>query len=278
MLLVKVIVSHCVSTFFINTYSRIPRYYYDNDTGLYYLNARYYSPEWRRFISPDDTAYLAPDSVNGLNLYCYCNNDPVNYADPSGHSAVLTATLMLMGIGIATGLGYAAYTDYTDDNTINGSIGWQSYVGYSLLGGAIGAGIGLGIGYTFPYLASFLGSSFTLTLLAPRVVNMGGVLVAVGGTTISISGAQVAMAAGLAALLGVLTFARTEKSGGYYGEGWPGDPHKPEHIHLRGNGADIRIGRDGNPLPNEPSLSSQQRKALKRLWKQFVKMFNSWHP
>ena len=59
-------------------------YYYDDDTGLYYCNARYYSPKWRRFISPDDTAYLDPESVNGLNLYCYCNNDPVNYADPTG--------------------------------------------------------------------------------------------------------------------------------------------------------------------------------------------------
>ena len=60
-------------------------YYYDRETKLYYLNARYYNPEWRRFISPDDTAYLDPESVNGLNLYCYCNNDPVNYCDPSGH-------------------------------------------------------------------------------------------------------------------------------------------------------------------------------------------------
>ena len=50
-------------------------YYYDEDTGLYYLNARYYSPVWRRFISPDDTAYLDPESVNGLNLYAYCNKD-----------------------------------------------------------------------------------------------------------------------------------------------------------------------------------------------------------
>ena len=53
-------------------------YYYDDDTGLYYCNARYYSPKWRRFISPDDTAYLDPKTVNGLNLYCYCGNDPVN--------------------------------------------------------------------------------------------------------------------------------------------------------------------------------------------------------
>ena len=43
-------------------------YYYDTETGLYYLNARYYSPEWRRFISPDDTGYLDPETPNGLNL------------------------------------------------------------------------------------------------------------------------------------------------------------------------------------------------------------------
>ena len=63
-------------------------YYYDEDTNLYYLNARYYSPEFRRFISPDDTNYLDPESVNGLNLYCYCNNDPINFVDPSGHSII----------------------------------------------------------------------------------------------------------------------------------------------------------------------------------------------
>ena len=60
-------------------------YYYDAETKLYYLNARYYCPEWRRFISPDDTSYLDPETPNGLNLYAYCGNDPVNYCDPSGH-------------------------------------------------------------------------------------------------------------------------------------------------------------------------------------------------
>ena len=69
-------------------------YYYDEDTNLYYLNARYYSPEFRRFISPDDTSYLNPENVNGLNLYCYCNNDPVNYADPSGHESKWWAWLI----------------------------------------------------------------------------------------------------------------------------------------------------------------------------------------
>ena len=63
-------------------------YYYDTDTGLYYLNARYYNPQWRRFISPDSTDYLDPETPNGLNLYAYCNNDPVNYKDPSGRLTI----------------------------------------------------------------------------------------------------------------------------------------------------------------------------------------------
>ena len=60
-------------------------YYFDQETGWYFLNARYYSPEWRRFISPDDTAYLNPENVNGCNLYCYCGNNPVMFMDPMGN-------------------------------------------------------------------------------------------------------------------------------------------------------------------------------------------------
>ena len=52
-------------------------YYHDEDAGLYYLNARYYNPQWRRFIEPAGASSLNPDSVNGLNLYCYAGNNPV---------------------------------------------------------------------------------------------------------------------------------------------------------------------------------------------------------
>ena len=56
------------------------------ETGLFWLSSRYYSPELCRFISPDDVSYLDPSSINGLNLYVYCGNDPINRYDPSGHS------------------------------------------------------------------------------------------------------------------------------------------------------------------------------------------------
>ena len=58
---------------------RYKGYYYDVETQLFYCNSRYYSPELCRFISPDDVEYLDPESINGLNLYCYCLNNPVNY-------------------------------------------------------------------------------------------------------------------------------------------------------------------------------------------------------
>ena len=60
-------------------------YYYDVETQLFYCNSRYYSPELCRWISPDSIEYLDPSSINGLNLYCYCMNNPIMYYDPSGH-------------------------------------------------------------------------------------------------------------------------------------------------------------------------------------------------
>ena len=83
-------------------------YYYDNETGLYYLNAIYYDPSIGRFISPDVLTILdeTKGQVNGLNLYMYCNNNPVNLCDPSGHFPILACILVitaLIGMGLTIG-------------------------------------------------------------------------------------------------------------------------------------------------------------------------------
>ena len=65
---------------------RYRSYYYDTETHLYYLRTRYYDPEVGRFISPDCVSVFdaSRNTVNGLNLYAYCSNNPVMYYDPDG--------------------------------------------------------------------------------------------------------------------------------------------------------------------------------------------------
>ncbi len=68
---------------------RYRSYYYDVETGLYYLNSRYYDPEVGRFINADTTDVLenAKYDINGLNLYAYCDNNPVDSRDDEGDAS-----------------------------------------------------------------------------------------------------------------------------------------------------------------------------------------------
>jgi len=59
-------------------------YHYDNETGLYYLNSRYYNPEIGRFINADGLIGEVGD-ILGHNMYAYCGNNPVMRIDPTGY-------------------------------------------------------------------------------------------------------------------------------------------------------------------------------------------------
>ena len=61
-------------------------YYYDNETGFYYLQSRYYDPANRRFINADSYQSTGQGFV-GTNMFAYCNNSPVDLYDPSGNAA-----------------------------------------------------------------------------------------------------------------------------------------------------------------------------------------------
>lgn len=52
-------------------------YYFDSESGYYYLQSRYYSPEWGRFINADSTTD-GNAGVLGYNQFIYCANNPVN--------------------------------------------------------------------------------------------------------------------------------------------------------------------------------------------------------
>lgn len=60
-------------------------YYYDSESGLYYLNARYYDPMTHRFINPDSIIASNGD-ITSYNLFSYCSNNPVNFSDPTGNA------------------------------------------------------------------------------------------------------------------------------------------------------------------------------------------------
>ena len=51
---------------------------------MYYCHSRYYVPEWCRWLNADSPNFLQPESLNGMNLFSYCGNDPVNRCDTSG--------------------------------------------------------------------------------------------------------------------------------------------------------------------------------------------------
>ena len=147
-------------------------YYFDSETSLYYLNSRYYDSEVGRFISPDSIDYLDPESINGLNLYCYCINNPISYYDPSGHSAILAALLVGAIVGGVIGGVYGGLTAAANDQNVLAGV---------LIGIGAGALMGAGAGVASLYLA-------------PVIVGQAAV---VGGVTYS-AGAALAIGSGIA--------------------------------------------------------------------------------
>ncbi len=65
-------------------------YCYDTETGLYYLQSRYYDPQTGRFLNSDDVNYIGTtESEISYNPFAYCENNPINLEDQSGNAAVL---------------------------------------------------------------------------------------------------------------------------------------------------------------------------------------------
>ena len=149
------------------------------------MGQRYYSPELCRFIQPDDIEYLDPSSINGLNLYCYCFNNPIMYADPSGCFPVLACILgltALVGMGLTIG-GVAS------DNNIMTAIGLTMVAIPALISGGLAAfattgtlakligagtmlaGVGTGLFASAEYQESFTGNNWMSSRLGEGWYN-----------------------------------------------------------------------------------------------------------
>ena len=64
---------------------RYAGYYQDSESGLYYLQSRYYNPRTARFLTEDTASGKYTDPLS-LNKYTYCHNQPVTGYDPDGHA------------------------------------------------------------------------------------------------------------------------------------------------------------------------------------------------
>ena len=130
-------------------------------TGLYYFNARFYSPQLGRFLSAD-SVMERPTTPQALNHYAFAGGNPIRYVDPSGHSwydfviaaAIFTAIIVFAalsgGVGLAVvalavgavGLGVGAAVAAGQGYSITDANFWNIALTGALIGAAVGSGFG----------------------------------------------------------------------------------------------------------------------------------------
>ena len=111
-------------------------YYYDKDLGWYYLQSRYYNPQWGRFVNADDVAVVTatPMSLTDKNLYAYCDNNPIMRTDEDGE-------FWNVIIGAGVGAVFTLITELIDNKGEMTAESWAK-VGVSALEGGLTAAVG----------------------------------------------------------------------------------------------------------------------------------------
>lgn len=116
----------------------------DPELGLYYLRARYYSPETGRFFSVDPFAGQPNDPVS-LHRYLYARVNPVNFRDPSGRSGEPNTLAEVMFVNALIGIAFGVVTDAVmcgafDTCKSTGEFVWSIVFNgvFGSLGGALG--------------------------------------------------------------------------------------------------------------------------------------------
>ena len=175
---------------------RYRSYYFDTETNLYFLKTRYYDPEIGRFMTIDDISYLDPESINGLNLYAYCLNNPIKYSDPNGTSITLG---VILGIVALVGLITTCVGVATDNNIVTavgltmvaipalisggmaliGGITAGATLTAIIGGGTVLAGIGTGLFASAEYQEAFTGNNWILETTGMSESLYNGLMIAI---------------------------------------------------------------------------------------------------
>ena len=144
----------------------------------------------------DDISYLDPESINGLNLYVYCLNNPIKYSDPTGHSATLA---IILGIVALVGLITTCVGVATDNNIVTavgltmvaipalisggmaliGGITAGATLTAVIGGGTVLAGIGTGLFASAEYKEAFTGNNWILETTGMSESLYNGLMIAI---------------------------------------------------------------------------------------------------
>ena len=196
-------------------------YYYDSETGFYYLQSRYYDPENHRFINAD--TYASTDSSDAIacNMFAYCQNNPVMLGDENGEIAGwLVRAIVGAAVGAITGaisalvtggsakdvLSSAAVGFVTGGivgatgsmkagkivgravaSAINGGYTYYSArkAGASVGGAALAAGASAAISYGTASLSALAGDDLLVGTVSDLNIGLGGALTSSGVTALS---------------------------------------------------------------------------------------------
>ena len=117
-------------------------YYYDNETGYYYLQSRYYDANICRFINSDipEIAQMSKDIHVGTNLFAYCNNNAVNNSDSDGKIGVLSMVLVGALVGFVVSFVLSAIISRVTNPNISGKALWSGAL-IDGIGGAISGAV-----------------------------------------------------------------------------------------------------------------------------------------
>jgi len=129
-------------------------YRYDIETGLYYLQSRYYNPDWGRFVNADDEGLLEvdQDSLIENNLFVYALNNPVNMEDSTGFIAAnIAAGLIGAGAGFIIAGSFSAATQYYSTGRVDWNVAGINAISGALSGALTASGA--------TWLASVLGNA-----------------------------------------------------------------------------------------------------------------------
>ena len=132
---------------------RFKGYYFDSESGMYYCHTRYYVPEWCRWLNADDIANIETNSLYKLNLFAYCENNPISHFDPHGESIIV---LCAIAIGALIGGAVSTAIAVKQEKT-----GWE-------LAKSILFGIAVGIATASLILAAFSAGYGALAVMAGK--------------------------------------------------------------------------------------------------------------